>query len=236
MVLIHGTAASSRTWDALVPHLSTSHHVVRVDLPGCGQSPKSIATSYALAEQARRLAATLDQIGVTNATVVGHSSGGAVATALLEQRRDLVHSVALINTGPHMGAFVGPDSNIGPVTPEGLSDDQLRLFLSSAFGPGFAVPQALIDEARNVDFEVFAATSHAIQAYLDERALPDRLASLQTPVLVIFGAEDQRWRPESAEEYRAVPGAVIEMLPGVGHSPIIEAPERTATLLQAFTS
>src|SRR5690606_12469112 len=60
MVLIHGTAASSRTWDALVPHLSTSHHVVRVDLPGSGQSPQPVAASSALADHAARPTETTD--------------------------------------------------------------------------------------------------------------------------------------------------------------------------------
>ena len=117
-----------------------------------------------------------------------------------------------------------------------LSDEQLRALLSSAFGPGFEIPQPIVDEFRGVDPRVFAATSRAIRAYLDERALPERLASLGTPLLVLFGEEDRRWRPSSAEDYRAVPGAVIRMLPGVGHSPTIEAPARTAEPLLAFTA
>jgi pimeloyl-ACP methyl ester carboxylesterase len=54
--------------------------------------------------------------------------------------------------------------------------------------------------------------------------------------LVIFGGEDRRWRSASAADYRAVPGAKIEMLHGVGHSPLIEDPPRTAELLLAFAA
>ncbi|MEV4896448.1 alpha/beta fold hydrolase, partial [Nonomuraea sp. NPDC055795] len=56
------------------------------------------------------------------------------------------------------------------------------------------------------------------------------------PLLVIFGEEDRRWRSASAADYRVVPGAKVEMLPGLGHSPILEDPERTATALLAFTA
>ena len=63
-----------------------------------------------------------------------------------------------------------------------------------------------------------------------QRSLPDRLAALGLPVLVIFGADDQRWRSSSAAAYRAVPGARVELLPGVGHTPMMEDPQATGTL------
>jgi pimeloyl-ACP methyl ester carboxylesterase len=50
---------------------------------------------------------------------------------------------------------------------------------------------------------VFAATSQAVRAYLEEQALPERLATLGKPLLVIFGEDDRRWRSSSAAEYRA---------------------------------
>jgi pimeloyl-ACP methyl ester carboxylesterase len=71
----------------VVPTLAERHHVIRVDLPGHGQSPP--APSYEVPEQARRVAALLDDLGVRHVTVAGHSSGGYIATALAEQRPDL---------------------------------------------------------------------------------------------------------------------------------------------------
>jgi hypothetical protein len=53
---------------------------------------------------------------------------------------------------------------------------------------------------------------------------------------VIFGEEDRRWRSSSAADYRVVPGAIVEMLPGLGHTPIREDPARTACCLLAFTA
>jgi pimeloyl-ACP methyl ester carboxylesterase len=85
-------------------------------------------------------------------------------------------------------------------------------------------------------FETFAATSVAGRRYLDERALPDRLAPLGKPLLVIFGQEDRRWNSASATDYLAVPGARLELLPGIGHTPILEDPPATVAHLLAFTS
>ena len=73
-------------------------------------------------------------------------------------------------------------------------------------------------------------------AYIQQQALPDRLAPLGKPLLVIYGEDDRRWRPSSAADYHAVPGAHVEMLPGLGHSPNLEDPPRTAAPLLAFTA
>jgi pimeloyl-ACP methyl ester carboxylesterase len=94
----------------------------------------------------------------------------------------------------------------------------------------------VIDQNRAMNVEAFAGTSAALRRYLTESPLPARLASLGTPVLVIFGTEDQRWRASAADDYLAVPGARVAYLPDVGHTPIIEAPAETAGHLLSFTA
>lgn len=236
LLLIHGTAASARSWDPMVPLLTASHRVIRVDLLGCGRSAKPDGASYAVPDQARRVGSVLDGLGVEHVIVVGHSSGGAFATALAEQRPDLVTALVLINTGPDMAAYIAKEVPIRAASWAELTDDQIRQAMSDGFRPGFEIPQSFVDQFRDIDFAVFGAISQAIRAYLDERSLPRRLATLGKPLLVIFGEEDRRWRPSSANDYRAVPGATVEMLPGAGHSPNLEDPPRTAVPLLAFAA
>src|SRR5499427_6095725 len=120
LLLIHGSGASGACWGPMVGALAGHHHVIRVDLPGCGQSPP--ARSYDVPEQAGRVAALLDDLGLLHITVDGHSSGGYVATALAEQRPDLVGSLALISSGP------SPDA----LLPQPLL---LRVLLAPPLGP-----------------------------------------------------------------------------------------------------
>src|SRR6266540_3065186 len=188
LVLIHGLGSSTRWWDRVVPMLARSYHVIRIDLLGHGRSAKPAGGGYAIPQQGRRVGQALDRLGVKHTIVVGHSTGGAVATALAEQRGDLVTALALI------------------------------------------------DDARGVTYHALTAASRATHDYLKQRPLPDRLTALGKPLLVIFGEQDQRWRPSSAGLYRAVAGARVELLPGVGHSPIFEDPPRTAALLLTFIS
>ncbi|MEV4806963.1 alpha/beta fold hydrolase [Nonomuraea sp. NPDC049421] len=237
LLLVHGSASSLRSWDAMVPLLAGRHHVIRIDLLGHGRSGKPDDRSYATPDQARRVAQALDRLGLERAVVAGHSSGGVVATALAELRPRLVDALALINTGPSLEAYI-PQEPL-PLDPSRWppTDDQILRFGRTAFSrPDFEVPQELVDEVRLMTFHTLTTTMRETTEYLKERALPDRLAGLGKPLLVLFGADDGRWRSSSAAGYRKVPGATVELLPGLGHTPILEDPQRTAALLLDFTT
>ncbi|MFF2554413.1 alpha/beta fold hydrolase [Nocardia sp. NPDC058058] len=236
VLLIHGTAASGRSWDPMVPLLSESHRVIRVDLLGCGESAGLGTVSYSVPDQAARVAAALDRLGIEQVVAVGHSSGSAVATALAEHRPDLVTAVVIMDFGPHMRAYLNPPIPAVTVPWSELSDDQFRALMASGFSRDYRIPKEYVDQFRAIDPVVFAAASQANLAYIDERSLTERLVPLGKPLLVIFGANDSRFDPACAAEYRAVPGAKVVLLPGVGHSPNLEDPARTAAALLDFTT
>ncbi|HEY8546682.1 MAG TPA: alpha/beta hydrolase [Acidimicrobiales bacterium] len=241
VVLVHGSGASGATWAPIVPALAGRHDVVRVDLPGCGQSPP--APDYEVPAQADRVAAVLDGLGLRGATVVGHSSGGYIATALAERRPELVGSLALISSGPEPGALrpqplllrllLAPP--LGPLVWKRRSDDMIRRGLLLTCARPVEIPDDLVAGVRTTGYRTTRAILRANTTYIAERSIPARLADRGVPLLVVFGGADPRWDPASAEQYRAVPGARIELLPEVGHLPMLEAPEATAELVLDFT-
>src|SRR5215831_10317347 len=103
VLLIHGTGASTAWWDPVVPPLAGACRVIRVDLAGHGRSA-SPGGGYGIPDQARRAGAALDRLGAGRATVIGHSTGGTVATALAEQRPGMVTALALVDIGPSLDA------------------------------------------------------------------------------------------------------------------------------------
>ncbi|MBP2328030.1 pimeloyl-ACP methyl ester carboxylesterase [Kibdelosporangium banguiense] len=242
LVLIHGSGASGASWSPVVPALAGHHHVIRVDLPGCGQSPPS--PSYDVPAQASGVAAVLDDLGLGHVTVVGHSSGGYVATALAEQRPDLVRSVALISCGPHPDALLsqplilrillGPP--FGPLIWPRRSDAIVRKGIRATAARPVDVPDDAVADLKHISYHTFRTILRRNTEYIAERSVPDRLAALTVPVLVIFGTADPRWDPSSVRQYEAVPNARIELLSGVGHLPTFEVPEATSELLLSWTS
>ncbi|WP_433357074.1 alpha/beta fold hydrolase [Microtetraspora malaysiensis] len=170
LVLIHGLAGSTRWWDPLVPMLAKSYRVIRVDLLGHGRSAKPAGGGYTIPEQGRRVGEALDRLSVKHALVVGHSTGGSVATALAEQRRDLVTALALIDSGPRTDAFIS-DGLVGrllfiPVVGQLLwrlrTDTIVRQGLGAAFSRrGYQIPQQLVDDVRGMTYHALTTTSRA---------------------------------------------------------------------------
>ena len=242
LLLIQNAAAPLALWDPVVPSLAGAYRVIRVDLLGHGRSGS--AAGYGVPDQARRAGAALDRLGASGVTVIGHSSGGMVATALAEQRPGQVAAMVLIDTGPSPDAKI-PDPPLAGLLNAPLAgrllwrlktEATIRKAARTAFTRPVDVPDAFIAHMQGMTYRSFTATMRGYWDYLSQRSIPDRIAALGLPVLVIFGTDDRRWRSSSAADYRDVPGARVELLPGVGHTPMVEDPQTTAELLLDFAS
>ncbi|MCP2339446.1 pimeloyl-ACP methyl ester carboxylesterase [Actinomadura rupiterrae] len=241
VVLLHGMFGSTAWWDRVLPALR-DRHVVRVDLLGHGRSAKPV-DGYGVAEQAREVAAMLDRIGVRNATVIGHSFGGFVGTALAEQRPDLVSAIALIGTPARSSWFTGDGLShlllstplVGRLLWRLRTEGLVRAGLRREFR-GQELPEPIVADMLGVTYRCCAATFQAGFAFCRPRSVPDRLIELGLPTLVVFGSRELRWQPSKAEGYRRVPYGRVEILDGLGHTPMLEYPDAIAPLLHEFTT
>jgi pimeloyl-ACP methyl ester carboxylesterase len=224
----------------MIPALARDHHVITFDLLGHGGSEKP-REGYGMEEQARRVSAALDRLGVRRATIIGHSMGGLVGTALLELRRPLVASFVILDSGPDTSDSKLPlTARLGfvPVLGEAINrvvpDVMIRRGLESAFADGFDVPDRFVEDFKEMTYTAYDDSRSASNDYRDEDGLDERLADERVPLLVIFGSQDDIAEPKSAQKYRVVPGARIVILDGVGHSPHVEKPAETARLVLNF--
>ncbi len=241
LVLIHGTMVSAVCWEPVMPALARDFHVIAVDLPGCGRSTTAVG-GLDVPAQARRVGEVLDRLGVRPVTAIGHSSGCLVATSLAEQRPDALDALVLIDMGPDLTAEY-PESPVAgliflPIVGALLwrlrTESALRSAARSGFTLPVEIPGVLIEHLMRVTRRDFMGMTRGSRDFLTRRSLPDRIAPLGLPLLVVFGTEDRRWRVSSADAYRGVPGARTDLLEGVGHTPMMEDPDRTVPLLLDF--
>jgi pimeloyl-ACP methyl ester carboxylesterase len=250
IVLIHCYTCSMKWWDGLAPLLERDHRVIRVDLLGHGGSDKPGA-GYGIDEQASAVAEALAKLGVVDATVVGHSLGGSVVTALAEQSPQLAPRVAIIDQAPddsfedesfaqRLGYWpiVGQaESRLAQIVPKSTVRGQY----DDAFAPGYSIPSGFedpdqpVDDLRAMTYTAYKDTHDGEESFVDEAPLDQRLAASHLPLLVIFGAEDQIYDAQEAiARYRQVSGSQTRLIPGAGHSPNVEKPEEVAPLILAF--
>ena len=250
IVLIHGFGASLHWWDRLAPLLAREHRVIRIDLLGFGGSDKPSA-GYSMVEQGSLVAEAMGRLGVQGAVVVGHSMGFDVATALGQSHSELVDRLVDIGEAPDPSFNATPfiaKLQYTPVLGEAIwritPDFVVKKGYGVAFAPGYDIedgfddPDQVVEDYNAMTYTSFDRSQAAEDDFEDEQPLDQRIASAAVPLLVVFGTEDQVQDDPaaSAEAYREVPGAQIEMIEGAGHSPNIGQPDRTAALIERFAA
>jgi pimeloyl-ACP methyl ester carboxylesterase len=241
IVLIHCFTCAINWWDGVIPLLDRDHRVIAADLLGHGGSEKP-SSGYSIENQADLVAGVLGRLGVRDAEVVGHSLGGPIAIALAEQSPQLVNRLVAIDSIPDDSygdvGFVG-ELPFKPVIGQTLwrikPDFSIRNGLGVAFAPGFDVPDAFVEDVKQMTYSSYTGSHDAFDEYTGEEALPQRAAATGKPILAIMGAEEQiATDPREALAAYRVAGAQTKMIQGAGHSPEVEKPAETAAVILAF--
>ena len=241
IVLIHGFAAAIDWWDDIAPALAADHRVIRLDLIGHGGTAAP-ASGYSIERQAQLVAVALDKLGVDRVTVIGHSMGGEVATALAVMNPARIERMILIDSPPTADTTFTPltGATLSPVLGQALwrmrSDAAVRLGLAQGFAKGFPVPEQFVSDFDQLTYTAFRSAHDASVAYRTEKPTYARLAALGPvpKLLAIFGALDAIVPAATAKFYEQVPGAKVETIDGVGDPPMVEAPDKTLALIRAF--
>ena len=242
IVLLHCFGCAIDWWDGVIAELRRERRVIAIDMLGFGGSEKP-GSGYSMEEQSSLVAQVLSRLDVEGATVVGHSLGATVAVALAEQSRELVDRIVVIDQAPD-DSFGDLDFlaelSMTPVIGQALwritPDFGVKDGLGQAFAPGYDVPDAFVDDFRQMTYTSFDDSPAAENDYSDEQPLDDRIAAALVPLLAIFGSEDQIYDARDAlSAYAGVPGARTELIDGAGHSPNVENPEETAKLILGFS-
>ena len=239
LVLIHGFQASLRWWDRVTPKLAREHRVIRIDLLGHGGSEKP-RDGYSMEEQGDLVAQVMERLRIKQAAVVGHSMGGLVVTALTERHPELVGRLMVIGTAPDNGfnrnrltQRIAALPVIGHAISRATPDSSIRRQVDLAVADGTDLPDLLYDDPKRATFNSFTGSRDGNREFRDDEPLDERLAGSGIPLHVVFGSEDELVDPDGAEAWD-VPGVRIAVLPGRGHSPMVEEPERVARLIAEF--
>jgi pimeloyl-ACP methyl ester carboxylesterase len=244
MLLIMGLGTQMIAWhdDFCGEMADAGFHVIRFDNRDAGRSthmdarPPSIrqlllrdrkAAAYTLTDMADDAAGLLDHLGIERAHVVGASMGGMIAQTLAARRPERVISLTSImsNTGARLSGQ--PALIAYPVLLKTAPDDReafadhLAKMIETIGSPGFDRDvEELRDLARRSYDRSYspASAGRQLAAIIASGARAKELAKITAPTLVIHGTADKLVRPSGGRATaRAIPGAKILKIEGIGH-------------------
>lgn len=240
VVLIHGFGSSLDVWGPILPEL-TQLRVLRLDLPGFGRSDHREGPQD-IEHLAGAVLAVMDQHGLDHAHVVAHSMGCAVTLAMALAAPERVDRVVLIGPWVYEGQVPwGLRAARDPGTGELMLGLWYRDHLDLRFGQSFYdaerwVTEDLLDAARRT--LSLPGTRRAALETIRGLSFPvreDRYGDLLHRTLILQGREDRIATLPFAERLSVqLPRATLEVLPYVGHFPMIEAAAKVGARTRAF--
>ncbi len=249
-LLVHGWSSS---WYALAPLmelLAQRYHCIAVDLPGYGGSPEP-RERITIPYYTDLLAHLIAQVSDRPVVYVGHSMGGMIGATLALRHPGLIDRLVLI--APTISGRLSARINwlVSPITRlerfsatgwlvraserlvAGITDELMRPV-------SFAQRTSISDQ----DYERLRAdarrpgqgrTRYECYFAMRENDLTGRLGAIDTPTLVVWGAEDNtvplRDSGIVADEW---PQADLRILPKAGHWPQFEQPQLTQRHITSF--
>jgi pimeloyl-ACP methyl ester carboxylesterase len=243
VVLVHGTPSRSYIWRGVVPVLSERHAVYVFDLLGFGESEKREGMDISIPAQSRALAELIELWGLEAPAIAGHDIGGAIVLRAHLLGDVLFESIALIDavvlkpwiTPPtrHMQAHLEAYRTM----PNHIFEQAVIAHLRTATARPMeeATFDAVFGQWRGEEGQV---------RYLDNLAQFDegytaefepRLGSMQTPVRIVWGAEDA-WLDFAfaSRLHEMIPGSELRLIPEAGHFSMLDRPDEVARELADF--
>jgi pimeloyl-ACP methyl ester carboxylesterase len=233
LVFLHYWGGSSRTWRPVIDRLADTTRCVAIDHRGWGRS-SSPARGYAMQDLAADVTAVIAALGLSDYILVGHSMGGKVAQLLAGRRPSGLRGVVLVAPAPAKPAAI-PDEARAQM---GRAYETRQSVLATLDGVlRFA---ELDDELREQAVQdTLAGAGAAKRAWPSSGITQDvsaDLASIDVPVLVIAGREDQV-EPVAILQTHVlgeIPGAQLEIVEGSGHLIPLERPDELGERIAAF--
>jgi len=230
LVLLHGYPLDHHLWDEVVPLLEDTFDLILPDLRGFGGS-STVDSFYAMEDYASDIAELLDQLGIQQTAIAGHSMGGYVALAFARLFPKRVRGLGLVASqvladpterkeARYQSAAEVADKGVGSVvetmTPKFTADKKLQAFAR-----------------QSMERQPPAAYIGALKAMAERVDSTPLLSSFSFPVVLIHGEADQLIPIDRAREVKtALPQAHLVEIHGAGHMPMMENKEKTAEALK----
>ncbi len=223
LILIHGLGGSAENWSRLIPALSREYLVYALDLPGFGKTPLA-PEGVNIQTHVLYVKRFLDALGYPQATLVGNSMGGWIATRFACAYPERVKHLYLLNS-----AGLHREQGRSPYAPDRAAAQRSVEYMRGRPLP-VSLPGFILDAFVRVSQR--PAYKRFIKTYDAREELNGVLSQVKTPTTIIWGTEDGLFPITCAHDFHSgIAGSELILLPGVGHVPQTQAPAQVARII-----
>jgi haloalkane dehalogenase len=252
LLMVHGNPTWSFYWRNLILAFRDQYRVVAPDHIGCGLSDKPQDYPYCLSQHIRNVVWLIEQLGLSQLTLLAHDWGGAIGLGAALQVPDRIARLVLFNTGAYPPPFVPLRLRICRTPWVGRwAIRRLNLFARAALRMAVAKPERMTPAVKAGLLAPYDSWPHrvAIQRFVADIPLTRRHPTWKTleeierrlpsladrPVQLIWGMRDWCFRPQCLDRFLAIfPHAEVHRLEDASHYVVEDAHERIIPLVQAF--
>jgi esterase len=243
LLLLHGFGNQAHIWDPFADTVGERYHIYALDSRGHGDSDH--ADAYGDELNASDTLAVCDALGLSRFTLIGFSMGAANALIAISRRPELVERLVLVDRGPEsnpagrarMSHAISQARSVFPNRDEALA----YIRMANPRRPEDLVQASLLHAFRELP-------DGAYQLKYDQK-LRERflgyggsgvdlwkcLEAVRCPTLIVRGGEPDILAPAVAEKMLAMlPDARLEVVPGAGHTVMLENPATFNRVVGAF--
>lgn len=242
LLLVHGLLVSGKSFSMMTQALGELRQVICVDLPGHGESSAGDSFVPSWDGYCNVLRQVMDEIGVEQVDLCGHSMGGgvcAVFAGLMPSRVKkliLIDSLTALFRMPLKARFVQLPL-IGEIIFHRLYGE--RMFLSYCRNDVFFDATKLNRERVHHYYCGFdknrAVTLRAIRLTANPKEVVSQLSAIEADTLVLWGQNDSLIPLFVAHEtVRHIKRADLKTIEQCGHSPMEECPDETIEYISSF--
>jgi pimeloyl-ACP methyl ester carboxylesterase len=220
VVLLHGIASSSRSFEHLVPLIEPTYRVAAFDLLGFGESVASPTTRFTLEEHVEAVRLTMDRSGIRGpVTLVGHSLGALIGIRFAARYPQRVSHLVLIAPPVYL-----PKEQIADPATRIRMDMFYRLWDFLRQNPEFtSMAAATLDRMMPVknSLEVtprnWEAFSHSLKNCIEDQTTLTDLAQVKAPIDLVYGTADPFVRPSAIDFIERMRGVSTTRIDGMDH-------------------
>lgn len=237
VILLHGWLGSWGLWQPTMEALGSHFRCYALDFWGFGESGKKRA-SYAVGDFMDLVRQFMDALGIEAAPLIGHSMGGTTSLGTALRYPPRVTKVCVIGS-PIVGTSLSVLLQlagvpwIGSIVRGAPGALKLGVRLASPVitrNPKAWYPMIARDISQTTVDSFFSSIGS-----LRRTDLRTQLGAVRVPVMGIYGRRDVIVDPKQYEPLATgVKHARIEILPGSGHFPMLDEPERYLDIIKSF--